>query len=406
MNNLRLKALLGAGCFSLALMGSVIHPAHAGGLERGGYDIDLLFDPAPFATEAEATYVMPDRKYENARGPGGANLGLGTSADGAEGYWVPRIGAKVQVVQGVDCMVDYSQPWGAHTAPGIWNGALSNIETDIRSDNYAGTCSYKMDAGKGQLRFIGGLFYQDISGFKESLVNVFPALTGRVDLKTSGWGWRAGIAYEIPDIALRASLVYNSKVKLDNIEGTLDLTSIGRGITPIYGSTQYMPDTLELKLQSGIAPGWLAFGSVKWVNWSVLQSVPICPVGFPASSCFTGSPAAVTSLDLMYRDGWTVTGGLGHKFNDQWSAAGQLSWDRGTSHGYGAQTDTWTLGGGVAYTPSPSVEIRLAGAVGVLTSGHSGELAGENGYIAGEDASYDFGNDLVTAISGGVKIKF
>ncbi|MEI9414907.1 OmpP1/FadL family transporter [Mesorhizobium sp. Cs1321R2N1] len=406
MNNSRLKALLGAGCFSLALMGSVMHPAHAGGLERGGYDIDLLFDPAPFTTEAEATYVMPDRKYENARGPGGANLGLGTSADGAEGYWVPRIGAKVQVLQGVDCMVDYSQPWGAHTAPGIWNGALSNIETDIKSDNYAGTCSYKMDAGKGQLRFIGGLFYQDISGFKESLVNVFPALTGRVDLKTSGWGWRAGIAYEIPDIALRASLVYNSKVKLDNIEGTLDLTSIGRGITPIYGSTQYMPDTLELKLQSGIAPGWLAFGSVKWVNWSLLQSVPICPVGFPASSCFTGSPAAVTSLDLMYRDGWTVTGGLGHKFNDQWSAAGQLSWDRGTSHGYGAQTDTWTLGGGVAYTPSPSVEIRLAGAVGVLTSGHSGELAGENGYIAGEDASYDFGNDLVTAISGGVKIKF
>ncbi|UCI16939.1 OmpP1/FadL family transporter [Mesorhizobium sp. B2-1-8] len=406
MTNLRLKALLGAGCFSLALMGSVIHPAQAGGLERGGYDIDLLFDPAPFTTEAEATYVMPDRKYENARGPGGANLGLGTSADGAEGYWVPRIGAKVQIVQGVDCMVDYSQPWGAHTAPGIWNGALSNIETDIKSDNYAGTCSYKMDAGKGQLRFIGGLFYQDISGFKESLVNVFPALTGRVDLKTSGWGWRAGIAYEIPDIALRASLVYNSKVKLDNIEGTLDLTSIGRGITPIFGSTQYMPDTLELKLQSGIAPGWLAFGSVKWVNWSLLQSVPICPVGFPASSCFTGSPAAVTSLDLMYRDGWTVTGGLGHKFNDQWSAAGQLSWDRGTSHGYGAQTDTWTLGGGVAYTPSPNVEIRLAGAVGVLTSGHSGELVGENGYIAGEDASYDFGNDLVTAISGGVKIKF
>ncbi|TSE00931.1 transporter [Mesorhizobium intechi] len=406
MNNLRLKALLGAGCFSLALIGTAMSSAHAGGLERGGYDIDLLFDPAPFSTEAEATYVMPDRKYENARGPGGANLGLGTSADGAEGYWVPRIGMKVQVVQGVDCMVDYSQPWGAHTAPGMWNGALSNIETDIKSNNYAGTCSYKFDVGKGQLRLIGGVFYQDISGFKESLVNVFPALTGRVDLETSGWGWRAGVAYEIPDIALRASLVYNSKVKLDNIEGTLDLTSIGRGLTPIYGSTQYMPDSVELKLQSGIAPGWLAFGSIKWVNWSLLQSVPICPVGFPASACFTGSPAAVTSLDLMYRDGWTVSGGIGHKFNDQWSAAGQLAWDRGTSHGYGAQSDTWTLGGGVAYTPRPNIEVRLAGAIGVLTSGHSGELAGENGYIAGQDASYDFGNDLITAISGGIKIKF
>ncbi|TGT49398.1 transporter, partial [Mesorhizobium sp. M00.F.Ca.ET.170.01.1.1] len=76
------------------------------------------------------------------------------------------------------------------------------------------------------------------------------------------------------------------------------------------------------------------------------------------------------------------------------------------SHGYGSQTDTWTLGGGVAYTPSPNVETRLAGVIGVMTSGHSGTLAGENGYVAGTDASYDFGNDLITAINGGIKIKF
>ncbi|WP_296738627.1 OmpP1/FadL family transporter [Mesorhizobium sp.] len=412
MNILRLKALLGAGCFSLALIGAAMHPAHAGGLERGGYDIDLLFDPAPVATEAEATYVMPDRKYKNALGPGGFNLGYGTTAKGAEDYWVPRIGAKAQIVQGVDCMVDYSQPWGAHVAPGIWNGAFSNIETNIKSDNYAGTCSYKMDAGKGQLRFIGGVFYQKVYGFKESLVSpLVPDFggTGRVDLSSSGWGWRAGIAYEIPEIALRASLVYNSKVKLDNISGTLDLTNVGEGVIPIYGSTQYMPDVVELKLQSGIAPGWLAFGSIKWVDWSVLQSVPICAVGTPAALCVTGDKAhsaQLTSLDLMYRDGWTVTGGIGHKFNEEWSAAAQLSWDRGTSHGYGSQTDTWTVGGGVAYTPRPNIELRLAGAIGVMTSGHSGIVAGENGYLAGTDASYDFGNDLVTAISGGLKITF
>jgi long-chain fatty acid transport protein len=232
-------------------------------------------------------------------------------------------------------------------------------------------------------------------------------VTGRVDLDASGWGWRAGIAYEIPEIALRASLVYNSQVKLDNISGTLTLPTLPTGSTPIFGSTQYMPDSVELKLQSGIAPGWLAFGSIKWVNWSLLQSVPICPtLSVPSSSCFTGSPGAVTSLDLMYRDGWTVSGGIGHKFNDQWSAAGQLTWDRGTSHGYGVQTDTWTLGGGVAYTPRPNIELRLAGAIGVMTSGHSGTLTDANGYTAGTDATYDVGNDLITAISGGVKIKF
>ncbi|TIS86663.1 OmpP1/FadL family transporter [Mesorhizobium sp.] len=411
MNNLRLKAPLGAGCFSLALIGT----AHAGGIERGGYDIDLLFDPAPFATEAEATYVMPERKLKNAVDTNpfdGDVTALGSSARDSESYWVPRIGVKAEVVKGVDCMLDYSRPWGAHTAPGLWAGAQSNMETDIKSDNYAATCSYKMDAGKGQVRFIGGVFYQEVYGFKESLVSpLVPDFqgTGRVDLSTSGWGWRAGIAYEIPDIALRASLVYNSKVKLDNISGTLDLTNVGGVVIPIYGSTQYMPDVVELKLQSGIAPGWLAFGSIKWVNWSVLQSVPICSQATKGlADCTTVSPSPIrlTSLDLMYRDGWTVTTGIGHKFNDQWSGAAQISWDRGTSHGFGSQSDTWTLGGGVAYTPSPNIELRLAGAIGVLTSGYSGTLTDENGYVAGTDVSYDFGNDLVTAISGGVKIKF
>ncbi|TPJ80205.1 OmpP1/FadL family transporter [Mesorhizobium sp. B2-6-2] len=413
MNVLRVKALLGAGCFSIALIGAAVVPAHAGGIERGGYDIDLLFDPAPFATEAEATYVMPDRKLKNAKDTDpldGTVLGS-TSAKDSENYWVPRIGVKAQVVPGIDCMFDYSQPWGAHTAPGQWVGAQSNMETKINSDNYATTCSYKMDAGKGQVRFIGGVFYQEVYGFKEDLVSpLLPNFsgTGRVDLSSSGWGWRAGLAYEIPEIALRASLVYNSQVKLDNISGTLDLTHVGGPVIPIYGEAS-MPDSVELKVQSGIAPGWLAFGSVKWVNWSILQSIPICSQATKGlAACTTTSPRPIrwTSLDLMYQDGWTVSGGVGHKFNDQWSAAGQLTWDRGTSHGYGSQSDTWTLGGGVAYTPRPNVEFRLAGAIGVLTSGHSGTLTDKNGYVAGNDASYDFGNDLVTAVSGGLKIKF
>ena len=409
MNILRLKTLLGAGCFSLGLIGSV----HAGGIERGGYDIDLLFDPAPFATEAEATFVMPQRKLKNAvdTDPFDGNVtALGSTANDSESYWVPRIGAKVEVVKGVDCMVDYSQPWGAHTAPGLWAGAQSNMETDIKSNNYAATCSYKMDAGKGQVRFIGGVFHQEVYGFKESLVSpLVPNFggTGRVDLEGTGWGWRAGLAYEIPEIALRASLVYNSQVKYD-LSGELDLSNVGSGVIPIYGEAS-MPDSVELKLQSGIAPGWLAFGSIKWVNWSVLQSIPICSQASQGlADCTTVSPSPIrlTSLDLMYRDGWTVTTGIGHKFNDQWSGAAQISWDRGTSHGVGSQSDTWTLGGGVAYTPTANIEIRLAGAIGVLTSGHSGTLTDENGYVAGTDVSYDFGNDLVTAISGGLKIKF
>ena len=91
-----------------------------------------------------------------------------------------------------------------------------------------------------------------------------------------------------------------------------------------------------------------------------------------------------------------MSGGVGHKFNDQWSGAASLTWDRGTSHGYGNQSDTWTLGTGVSYSPTENVELRLAGAVGVLTSGSS----------VGEDVAYDFGTDIVTAISTSLKVKF
>ncbi|MGI2032342.1 OmpP1/FadL family transporter [Rhizobium panacihumi] len=415
-------------------------PAFAGGLERGGYNIDLLFDPSSVAVEAATTFVAPQRELKNVRdinttsdaypfngtGPrpsplvpsGGGNLnGLPNTADDSESYWTTRLGIKGGV-DNADCMFDYSQPWGAHLKPGRnWAGANQNIETKVNSRNYALTCSYRFDAGPGQLRLIGGAFYQEVYGFKERLVqdltNVPAAFggnlsgVGRLDLEGDGWGWRAGVAYEIPEYALRASLVYNSEVKLDDITGTLNLSQVpgipGSGILPVFGS-QAMPDSLELKVQSGIAPDWLAFGSVKWTDWSQLQSVNFsCNV--PGLPTLCGPGRVATSLDLGYRDGWTISGGIGHKFNEQWSGAVSLTWDRGTSQGYGTQTDTWTVGTGVSYAPNKNVEFRLAGVLGILTSGSSGTV-NIDGQTVGNDVHYDFDNDLVAAVSTSVKVKF
>ena len=407
------------GVTSLVILSSFATPSFAGGLERGGYNIDQLFDTSMFSFDSSAVYVAPQRKLKNVVDTdtsftipgvsiGGGDLnGRPNSVDDTENYWVPRFGIKAGVGD-VDCMMDYSQPWGAHTNPGVnWAGANQNIETKVESDNYATTCSYKFDVGPGQFRIIGGGFYQEVSGFKERLVQdpaVLPAGlsgVGRLDLEGDGWGWRVGAAYEIPEYALRASLVYNSAVKLDNITGTIDLSQV---FGPIPGSryavsgSADMPDSLELKLQSGIAPDWLAFGSVKWTDWSQLQVLNFCPA----------TPSVLqpcTDLDLLYRDGWTITGGIGHKFNEQWSGAVSLTWDRGTSHGYGTQTDTWTLGTGVAYTPNDNVEFRLAGVVGILTGGESGAMT-YKGETYGGDVSYDFDDDLVTALSANLKVKF
>jgi len=407
--------LIATGVLAVAAGLSLQAPALAGGIERGGYNIDLLFDPSPAAVESSATFVMPQRRLKNVQdtsgtgGPFNLNaLGYSTSADDSENYWSPRIGAKLGY-QGFDCLADYSQPYGAHSEPGArWAGAYQNIETKIDSDNYALTCSYKFDMGLGQFRVIGGASYLQMDGFKERLV-VAPELiaasgldgTGRLGLSGDGWGWRAGMAYEIPEYAMRASLVYYSQVKLDNITGTVDLSQVptavsplGGQVLPVTGSTA-MPDALELKLQSGIAPDWLAFGSAKWTDWSQLQRIPF----------YNSTFGEITSLDLGYRDGWTVTAGIGHKFNEQWSGAMSVTWDRGTSQDYGAQSDTWALTTGVAYAPNKNVEIRLAGVIGILTSGNSSSMT-VDGVPIGDEATFDYGNDLVTAVNASLKIKF
>lgn len=216
MNRETLKSAMVALATSVALSSA----AQAGGLERGGYNIDLLFDTSRFATEAVGTYVMPQRKLDNVVDNNPLDGTPGGPANGVkdtESYLVPRLGAKVGIGEYVDCMADYSQPYGAHSNPGRnWAGANSNTETDIGSDGYAATCSVKFQAGKGQLRVIGGVSHLEISGFKERLTAVIPAAfgtgIGRVNLEDSGIGWRAGLAYEHPGNSFQSqrSLLFRS----------------------------------------------------------------------------------------------------------------------------------------------------------------------------------------------------
>lgn len=403
-----------------------VNTAFAGGIERGGYDIDLLFDNSRYVVEGGVTYVMPNKRLKNAQdiNPADGNLnGRSHSVKDSGSYGIPYVGFKIGITDDVDCLADYSEPFGAYSNPGRnWAGANYDISEKIYTHNYGLTCSYKFDAGPGQLRLIGGGFYQEVGGYKEELVAPLPSPlssvydgTGRLELSDHGWGWRTGLAYEIPEYAMRASLVYNSEVKYDNLSGTVDLTQVPRLIsptnstlgvvTPVYGSAS-APDSLELKLQSGFAPDWLAFGAVKWTNWSVLQSVAFCPKSTRGLvACSPGSAVEMTSLDLLYRDGWTVTGGIGHKFNDKWSGAVSLTWDRGTSQNYGVNSDTWVLGAGLSYSPTRHVEFKFAGAVGIMEGGHSDTVTSD-GVSYGNDVTYRYGADTFAALSTSMKIKF
>ncbi|RUU96069.1 transporter [Mesorhizobium sp. M6A.T.Cr.TU.017.01.1.1] len=411
MNNLRLKALLGAGCFSLLISGV----ANAGGFDRGGVNIDQLFDAAPYSFDAGITYVSPQRTLKNVQRLDGSGMSTSEIDVGGD-YAVPRVGFKANIFEPVDCLATYTEPYGAEADFGMNNAySPTAVKYYVKTNDFGLTCSYKVNVGKGAIRFIGGVSYQEVDAFlsRQTLLAFGNTGLGKFKLSDEAWGWRVGTAYEIPEIALRASLIYSSSYKYDGLSGTVDSTGFrgafpadlipgSTGVFPVSASAE-IPQAVELKLQSGIAPGWLAFGSIRWQEWSRLGIIPIKGVRSPVTGGIPGSPDSDVSFDLLYRDGWTVTGGIAHKFTDQLSGAVSLTWDRGTSTTSGYQSDTWSVASGISYSPNDKIEVRLGGSIGVLTGGSS-TFTG-----VGDTANaitYTYGDDLLLAGSASVKIKF
>ena len=128
-----------------------------------------------------------------------------------------------------------------------------------------------------------------------------------------------------------------------------------------------MPQSLELKAQSGIAPGWLAFGSVKWTDWSVVQDMALCVPG--TQPVHHRASARCSALTVLWKDTWTFTLGAAHQFSDQFSLAGSLTWDQGASQGFTSQTDVWAVDLTGVWTPNKNVEFRFGGTIGVMTGG-------------------------------------
>lgn len=408
-----------------AFLGSAV-AAHAGGFERSSQDFDILFEKGN-VVDTTGTYVAPQRKLKNIHGsPIGAMTGginpitkraYETEVDEAKGYWVPKASAKFDLTDDFACAAQYRQPWGIHTDVGVDTVRMyTAIEQKISSHDYGVNCSYRFAAGeKSYFRILGGVSYQELKGEQTRMIPGIdprnnptnfpfpgPFRIASLDVEDEAVGWRLGAAYEIPEYAMRATLVYQSKVKY-NLEGTIDNLAIigGRAVPINVESDVATPQSVEFKFQTGIAPDWLAFGSVKWTDWSSISHVD-----FNASdSKVAPKGRTITSLNLYYQDGWTVSGGVGHKLNEQWSVAGTVTWDRGTSTGMTSQTDVWLFGLGTNYKPNDQFEVRLAGAAGWLSSGELDDtVVGGKPSLTGSKG--EFGNDFVGGLSLTAKVKF
>ena len=371
---------------TLAALGALAatSSAQSGGLEANGYNWDMLFDPDTYAARATITNVMINHDVTNPNpllSPLGPVTVPGTVASSSNRvYYNAGIKGDFGLTS---CLVSAQNPWGSGTDRNPAYAALTEqaVSERITSLDTGLTCSYGVALETGEIGVIAGLSAQSLS----YRADIPTGLTSSepLDLDGTGLGWRLGLAYEIPEIALRVSAIYNAAIDYD-----LDGSFVGAPAT----ASVTTPQTFEIKAQTGIAPGWLALASVKWVDWSVLQALNV--------STSAPQPFDTITSTLNYRDGWTVTGGVGHTLTDDLTVLGTLTWDRGTSsvdgNGVlenGTQTDRWgvTLGG--AYSLSEAVE--LTGGISYSTTADGRNQLGE---------TWDRGS--VVAISASLKASF
>lgn len=340
--------------------------AYAGGFTRGNADTDILYEDGNFNMRAGVTVVVPTRKYT-------ANLNpavIGT--DYADTYIIPSAAVKMKITDNLACAGTVAQPYGGSVSVPLLTGGsgpLGKISESFTVTELGATCAAFFNMQKGRVAILGGIFMET---FDYSLLAASGALP--ISLNSEAYGWRAGVAYEIPEIALRAQLLYRSgsnHVATGNAAG---------GAAPAFGFGN-LPQSVELKVQTGVAPGWLVFGSVKWTDWSVNQMLVLqSPVlaGPPFNL-----PGGLSGNQYFWRDGWTVTGGVGHAFTDNISGALSLTWDRGVATGWDLSSDTWTLGAGASMKDQWGGELRLGAGLSYLTAASETMYGAANSAVSG-----------------------
>ena len=283
-------------------------PVLAGGIERSPQSVSLLFEPGS-AVQFSFSSVSPDLS--------GTFPTNGTSSgDMAPSYNSLAFGLKMAINDRVDVALIFDQSLGADVD---YTGAevgypIRGTTAELDGSDLTALLRYRLAE---RVSVYGGVRSQGISASLSGLPSA--GLGGVYGLevdRTQEWGFVLGAAYEVPEIALRVALTYNSA-----IDHSFDATeTVNGGVVGTSPFETTIPQSLNLEFQSGVAKDTLLFGSVRWQDWSAFD---ITPVAYAAGN-------AGRSLIDYQSDYVTYTLGLGRRFNESWSGAVTLSHEPAT----------------------------------------------------------------------------
>lgn len=347
--------------------------AFAGGIERSAQSVAPLFEAGNYA-EFSIGGFSPDVSGAGA----GPFTGL-TSGDMSPAYGTFSFAYKRALRDNLDVALIVDQPVGADVSYPAANAPypFAGSSAEVRSLAVTGLLRYKFPSnvsvygGARVLRTKG-----NVNIIAPALTPAFTnyGLTADPDTKV---GYVLGVAWEKPEIAARVALTYNSAITHD-----FDTVETGLAAIPLAGTMEVeIPQSVNLEFQTGIAANTLLFGSVRWVDWNVFNITP--PV--------LGTPIVSYTDDIV-----TYSLGVGRKFNDQWSGAVILGYEKtyGTPVGNLGPTDGYTSIGLAATYTMDNMKItgglRYVDIGDATTSTIGSQFSGNSGIGAGLRVAYSF----------------
>ena len=294
---------------ALAALTASTGGAHAGGIDRSGTPIDIIFETGNYATLSYG-YADPSVTGVDIAGANVRNI--------ANSFGIVGGGLKLDIAENVSLAFIFGQPYGVDVEYGPESAVLGGTLADAESYGittlvrYQATDRISVYGGprfvraKGQIN-LGGNAY-GLDGYESDYA------------ADTGTGYVIGAAYEIPDIAFRAALTYHSEIDLAfNTTETFPAAAaplLPPGTPtdvplPTGATDTTLPQSIKLAVQSGIATDTLAFGSIRWVDHDVFMIIP--PV-FPEN---------LASLDSSI----TYELGIARRFSERFSARASVIYE-------------------------------------------------------------------------------
>lgn len=322
--------------------------SHGAALEKSGQSILPFFEKGNYA-EFSVGQIHADISGKN------ANTGF-SSGNLVDDYRLFQATIKAQLHSQVSIGLLLDQPFGVkvnyfYTPEASSDHAPSEaVNVDIKTYNitaltgFQPTVNWNFYTGLTRQRFEGNIH---LFGKNYSFLNGYNAQFKPDDAT----GWLLGLNYQRPEIALRTSLTYRSKVK-HRVRTT--------ELSPLYNLSEQStaidtPQSVNFDFMSAISTSNLIFGTVRWVNW---EDFEIQPVGFQSILNPYIHIPSITDLKLInyQSDQWSAKLGIAHLLNEKLYLSAETSWDSGSNNPASATNPANGyngIGAGFRYNISP-----------------------------------------------------